>query len=256
MFQNGMNHIMQKVKNTSEDQQLLLKLVDDIALEVQHLITTSFPGKIEHARKNDHSIEATTKSNGPLQTVANVGPLPNLPRGLPLSNHIGSSPFDTCHHLCFTRSAFYPDNDLPSLRHSSFGWYGCPDICCPKCAYNRLFNFPGYILSEVCSQLTGGPCPHGIREVTQMVPFTKSHKSSYFFNSRRDWGDNHKSFQVACHILHADDYKLEVTKAPPERPSDSYYLSSEGSWLLRCPMSHNHDHYGPLAQQRHTLWFI
>eukprot|EP00261_Vitis_vinifera_P032959 XP_019074202.1 PREDICTED: uncharacterized protein LOC104878537 [Vitis vinifera] len=37
MFQNGMNHIMQKVKNTSEDQQLLLKLVDDIAMEVATL---------------------------------------------------------------------------------------------------------------------------------------------------------------------------------------------------------------------------
>ena len=36
----------------------------------QHLSTTSFPGKIEHAGKNDHSIEATTKSNDPLQTVA------------------------------------------------------------------------------------------------------------------------------------------------------------------------------------------
>ena len=82
MFQNGMNHIMQKVKNTSEDQQLLLKLVDDIALEVQHLITTSFPGKIEHARKNDHSIEATTKSNDPLQTVAKT--LANLHQHLPV----------------------------------------------------------------------------------------------------------------------------------------------------------------------------
>lgn len=77
-----MNHIMQKVKNTSEDQQLLLKLVDDIALEVQHLITTSFPGKIEHARKNDHSIEATTKSNDPLQTVAKT--LANLHQHLPV----------------------------------------------------------------------------------------------------------------------------------------------------------------------------
>ena len=48
----------------------------------QHLITTSFPGKIEHAGKNDHSIEATTKSNDPLQTVAKT--LANLHQHLPV----------------------------------------------------------------------------------------------------------------------------------------------------------------------------
>lgn len=112
------------------------------------------------------------------------------------------------YHLSFTRNAFIrPTIQLPqtSLNRSI---RLCQTYFCPKWTINRRFSFSGYILSGVRCQLTGGPCPHGIGEVTQIVPLTKSHKSSFAFNLRRAWWDNHKSSHTSWHIPRTGDYNL------------------------------------------------
>ena len=170
-------------------------------------------------------------------------------------DHASGPPCDTWHRpstrgeFCTVDVLHFLDISQPTL---AIGWErsaiqlprsdmsGSVGNAYPEYIHGRQFRFPEQ-LDSLDIRYLPDPFLPTVKKVTLTTLLTKSLKSSLIFNARRAWWDIHKSSQVTWRIAHTENHKLRW-QTPPEHPSDSRHFASERSWLLRHPMSRNHDH--------------
>ena len=175
---------------------------------------------------------------------------------LPLTRPRGWSLCDTWHHSFHPGGCCTADGPpSPNIPYSTLatGWekrtiqllrsahIRIRGRCYLEYIRGQRFSFPGQLDSEDTHDLPD-PFMHAIKKVTPTILLTKSLELSLIFNTIYAWQDTPKPFQIAWRIPGTENHKLRW-QLPFEYPSDSHHLAPEGSWLLRHPMSCNHDYW-------------
>ena len=156
-----------------------------------------------NASGNTRDANDTTKSK-----AKNVGPSQICHVASPYPTRQANPPLTCGSTFVYPKGIPADDSSSPDIlysehtvahRHSFYSEH----------AVGWRFNFPRYILSRTYCQLTRIHACTELRQGTQTVPLTKSHKSSFIFNSRHAWWDIHRSSQAAWHNPCAGDRNMK-----------------------------------------------